>query len=102
MGIDVRVEDENRELEAELLDGRGLVVKLLPGEAASEYPCLRFIEPYGDATFNQLQVPHLITELGRRIELTRDEAVRDHGKKLLALVQSAEGRSHTYVRFIGD
>ena len=45
MGADVRVEDEDRNLESEVLDGHGLVIKLLRGEPASEYPCLRACLP---------------------------------------------------------
>jgi hypothetical protein len=64
--------------------------------------CLRFIDPYGDTTFNQSQLLVLVHELqdlrNRAGTSTDVEALDD----LLRFLQSAVGRVHTYVKFVGD
>jgi hypothetical protein len=61
-------------------------------KAAPSTVCLRFIDPYGDATFNQLQMGQLLDELK---ELGADP-------ELIAFVDLAIGQVHTYLKFIGD
>jgi len=67
------------------------------------YPLLSGIDPYGDTIFNSLQLPHLILELERRLE------VMDAGPKsrsvegVLALARECLASSpHTYLVFVGD
>jgi hypothetical protein len=52
MGIDLRWEDEKGNILAELPDGNFLVEKFLPHFEDKEFPCLRFVDPSGDTTFN--------------------------------------------------
>lgn len=62
--------------------------------------CLRFIDPYGDTTFNQLQLPVLLSEVqlvGAKLPADLKLRVRLF-TQFLARAQSV----HTYVRFIGD
>ena len=63
--------------------------------------CLRFIDAYGDACFNQLQLPVLVEELSAAAQAEGEPELRDH---LEALAAFARGSSemHTYVWFIGD
>ena len=64
--------------------------------------CLRFIDPYGDATFNQIRIPVLIAEIKALVDRSVDEDVRSTLQDLLAYVSSACDRPHVYVRFLGD
>lgn len=64
--------------------------------------CLRFIDPYGDTTFNQAQLPVLIDELHdlrNRVGDPKDVEVLD---ALLRFLESAVDQVHTYIKFIGD
>jgi hypothetical protein len=62
--------------------------------------CLRFIDPYGDTTFNQSQLRVLIEEL-RNLRVTESEAI-EVLESLLRFLQSALNQVHVYVKFIGD
>ena len=104
MGIDCRVEDEDGGVLNGLPDSQSLVAFLLtPNDSTfGETVCLRFIDEYGDTTFNQLQIPVLLLELrGAVLRCTNLEA-RAHGEKLVSLVATTDGKMHTYVKFIGD
>jgi hypothetical protein len=63
--------------------------------------CLRFMDPYGDTTFNQAQLSILLAELERA-----SNAVDSEGQRLIAdlcqFIGQAVGQVHTYVKFIGD
>jgi hypothetical protein len=102
MGIDIRVETAAGATIEELLDPRSLTRRLLPGFSDTSSYCLRFVDPAGDAVFNQLQIPILVDEVRRSLEVVRHHASREHGERVLRLLESAQGQVHTYVRFVGD
>jgi hypothetical protein len=64
--------------------------------------CLRFIDPYGDTTFNQVQIPVLVTEIQTLVDQAVDPEIRSTLRNLLAYLSSARDRPHVYVRFLGD
>jgi hypothetical protein len=102
MSIDAYIQTESGEFIDELPDTYSLVKELIPSLGDKTSVCLRFIDPYGDTTFNQNQIPVLIVELTAALELDKSYQVKEHGKKLLSLVERANGRVHTYLKFIGD
>jgi hypothetical protein len=59
--IDVQRQDESGNELARYMDP-GVVSELL-AIADTDGRCLAFIDPYGDTTFNQLQLPVLLAEL---------------------------------------
>jgi hypothetical protein len=59
--------------------------------------CLRLIEPYGDTTFDQSQLPALVAEL----EALQASDPSLPAKPLIAFLQSCIG-DNSNVRFIGD
>ncbi len=64
--------------------------------------CLRFIDAYGDTTFNRSQLPVLLEELrDLRDRQTVSESI-ELLNDLLRFLQSAVNQVHTYVKFIGD
>jgi hypothetical protein len=65
MGIDVELQDERGSTLARVGDPGSVLVQVLPDENDASFVCLRFIDPYGDTTFNQHQVRVLIGELER-------------------------------------
>ena len=72
----------------------------LPGSLARAGSCcLRFIDPYGDTTFNAAQVAVLEAELAT---LVSDGEVAEQARSLLAFVRLFPDRTHRYLKFIGD
>jgi hypothetical protein len=63
---------------------------------------LRFVDPVGDAVFNQAQIPELLRELEIEAGITRDAETRAHLEKVVRLVEKSVGQTHTYIKFIGD
>ena len=102
MGIDMRHEDENGEMLEELLDPQALVSRILPPANGSDSVCLRFIDPYGDTVFNQLQIPILISELEHAQKSGVAPDVSQHLQSMLTLARRADGNTHTYIKFYGD
>lgn len=104
MGVDVALVSGNHEPIQEVFDNHAVVSKL----AMSAWPklqssvCLRFVDPCGDAVFNQAQISHLLAELRQEEGRQTDARFREHLQKIIRLVEPAVGRAHTYIKFIGD
>jgi hypothetical protein len=52
MGIDTFIENENGERIDHVLDSEMRLSRAILSEGFDSTVCLRFIDPYGDATFN--------------------------------------------------
>jgi hypothetical protein len=102
MGIDVRVETESGEVQDEVLDDTNLTEKLLPDREDPTSPCLRFVDPFGDTVFNQIQIPLVVTELQTRLRGALKPDAKAHCEAILKAVKAATGEDHTYVRFSGE
>lgn len=103
MGIDARWEDENgNEIEVMLSPPRSRLETLIPEANVEGFPCLRYIDLYGDTTFNQLQLPQLLADLKQAMLETESPETRAHMKSLIDLVQRAIGADHTYIKFYGE
>ncbi|MGV9362613.1 hypothetical protein [Amycolatopsis sp. NPDC003731] len=63
-----------------------------------EFPMLWALTPYGDAVFNQRQVPLLLAELDRVPARCAGDWVR-HARELCQVVERG---THWYLWFIGD
>jgi hypothetical protein len=63
MGIDARIETERAESLADVPDPRGYFSWGLSLHDQDSTICLKFIDPYGNTIFNQLQLPTLLSEL---------------------------------------
>ena len=97
MAIDVEWQDERGKQIARYngppVDGR------LPECAPSSSVCLRFINPYGDTTFNEAQVAVLEQELAA---IDAPDEIAGQARSLLAFVREVQDRMHRYLKFIGD
>lgn len=102
MGIDVRWETATGgELEV-VWDEQDLLSALVDsGTGDAGATCLRFLDAWGDALFNQSQLPFLAAELAALETSLDDPDEAEHVAKVLGLVQRANGEQHTYVRFAG-
>jgi hypothetical protein len=101
-------EDEGGELIEARPDGIYLVFEMMPQDAfeggLKKTSCLQFIDPYGDTTFNQIQIPVLISELKSLLEA---EHCQNHEKLrefegVISFIEKARGQVHTYIKFYGD
>lgn len=90
MGVNLYMEDERGTRLAELLDPQGSVGWIVSLAAHDETACLRFIDPYGDTVFNQLQIPVLIRELEAARDLITDERVTKLGQQALESAREAK------------
>jgi hypothetical protein len=104
MGIDVALVNERHEPKQEIFDPRQLLTRLATGRwfRMQSSVCLRFIDPCGDAVFNQAQLPQLLSELEESARELTEPVVVAHLKKVCNLVRQAQGQAHMYVKFIGD
>src|SRR5262245_18555137 len=96
--INVEWQDERGEV---LGRYSGFVMADTVSRAQSSSTCVRFIDPYGDTTFNQSQLPVLIEEF-QALASHVDDSDRKSIGDLLVFVRSAVGHVHTYIKFIGD
>ncbi|MFG2651222.1 hypothetical protein [Streptomyces sp. NPDC048436] len=64
----------------------------------SEFPMLFALAPYGDAVFNQRQIPMLLAELGKLPAACGGEWVAQARE----LCQVVERGTHLYLWFLGD
>ena len=71
------------------------------GAILEQSHCLQYIDPYGDATFNQLQLSQLTRELERATAQIHGTSLREQAEKVVAFVRGCIGL-HTYIKFIGD
>ena len=102
MGVEARIENEKGVCLQELSDPEDLVADLLPKYDDESSICLRFIDLYGDTTFNELQMPILIKELIKAIDKTSNNDAKEHGKKLLDMAKKVSEEGHLYLKFYGD
>ena len=90
MGIDVKVESPYGPDGEVLGDPNGFVPLFLALSASSDTKCLRFIDPYGDTVFNQLQIPVLIQECKARLRRVSADALWSHQQSALRQVRDAD------------
>lgn len=104
MGIEVAWVNERQESKQFVSDS----FQVLSTLALSRWPkltgsvCLRFIDAFGDTVFNQAQIPALLSELKSEVLAQTSSKYSGHLEKVIKLVEQAAGRTHTYVKFIGD
>ena len=103
MGIDVSWVGEDDEQIQFISDAQGaLMAFVLRSVGVDNTVCLRFIDPFGDTTFNQRQLPILASELEAAASAGAAMETVDQLRSIARLVRTAEGKGHTYIKFIGD
>lgn len=100
MPINLEWRDENGQMLAHYTGP--FINSSLPGNASSDSRCLRFIDPWGNTIFNQLQVPVLVAELEEVVARSTDPVLRDNITAVLRFVQQNTDDVHTYLTFVGD
>ena len=67
-----------------------------------EYPLLRWVDPYSDTVFSQLQMRGLVPELERLERETTGDEHREVIRAVLGLAEQCATRPHHQLVFIGD
>jgi len=102
MGIDLSWQEEDGTPLEVVGDPRSHLSHLVQRVDLAGTMCLRFLDPYGDTTFNQLQIPVLKAEIEDVMSGEEAPQVREHLRQILDLVGKAAGQVHTYLKFVGD
>ncbi len=94
MAWTIILEDENREPVSSLNDefDAGLTSNL------SSFKLLCYLDPYGNTTFNHLQMDDLIKDL-QNLKQMEFSPLLD---KILRLAERCKKEAHTYLAFYGD
>ena len=75
---------------------------IFPGLEDGRFTCLRFVDPYGDTTFNSLQLPSLLEDLRLLGESCNDIRAKETILQIQRLVETAQQDVHLYIKLIGD
>ncbi len=102
MGLNIELQDEHGGRIAGVDDPRNLLGALLPQLGNDAYPILGSIDPYGDTTFNNLQMRRFLHEWAT---VTQKPSTADEQllvSTIEALARRCRDEVHTYLKFIGD
>ena len=103
MGIDAQLIKENGAVLEQVSDEQNLLVRLLQSMPHPESThCLQYADPYGDTTFNALQIGRFLDEL-KQVEAVAESAdERFLVREVRRLAALCAGKSHWYLKFVGD
>lgn len=100
---DITLEDEQRRTIRRVVSDPGVLDELLASiERDADFPCLRFVDPYGDTVFNRVQLEQVLTELqllGRRATCSTERSALG---EIAELARHAVDQPHLYMRLHGD
>ena len=102
MAMTIRLQDESGGKIEEVHDTKGLTAACLPSVSDLSYHCLRFIDPYGDTYFNEMQIETVLTERDRVFGDIQDNETKELANKVKSLAQLCKNEPHLYLKFIGD
>ena len=103
MPLKVKLETEHGErIEEAYFSPPFVLNQVLPTFDDASYQCWRFIDPYGHATFNRLQMGTFIEELeriNRSLDRPEQQAMLD---RIRDLARQCQNTPHRYLKFYGD
>jgi hypothetical protein len=102
MGFNVELHDELGGRIDGVDDPKGLLGKLLPEPGRDKYPFIGSIDPYGDTTFNNLQMPRFLNEWA---VVAQSATTAEEGsliESIEKLARRCRDEVHVYLKFIGD
>ncbi len=101
MGWTVRLVDEHGAVVAEAAStDDGALARAQ--EYRDEYPRIAEIDPCGDTTFNQLQIPALMRELNALLADTSKASEQQWLLDLRGLAERCAATTHLYLKLLGD
>ena len=103
MGVDLHWEEERGEIIESILDDHWLVAAIVAAHPnINQTACLRFIDPYGDTMFNQLQIPVFLNELMEVPEFMLSADALEHREKIANLAAKAIDEIGSHLKFYGE
>jgi len=108
MGLIVRLQDEWGEVLEEIQDRKDLLGPYIPPVCDESYHCVRFIDRWGNAYFNQLQMETFKSEWDRLSKTVKESdkdvevAVRKLFEHVRGLALKCQKEPHLYLKFEGD
>jgi hypothetical protein len=102
MGMAIQLEDAHGKVLEEIPDLESLLARLFPSWDDGTFHCLRYIDPWGETTFNHLQMDEVISELRRIREKTAVEAERAFIDAIEGMATRCKEGEHRYLKFLGD
>ena len=102
MGMAIQLEDQQGKVLEEIPDLESLLARLFPSWDDDTFHCLRYIDPWGETTFNHLQMDEVIIELRRIREKTPVEAERAFIDAIEGMATRCKEGEHRYLKFLGD
>jgi hypothetical protein len=101
MGFNCFLEDEHGNALDRFFDPKSILPKIIP-YSKEGYWLVKYIDPYGDTVFNQLQIPILIDELKAIKSATTAKEHLDFLQQLIDFIDKSQGKVHSYIKFYGD
>jgi hypothetical protein len=103
MGFNIELHDELGSRIDGVDDPQGLLDKLLPEPGdGDDYPFLKSIDPYGDTTFNHIQMSRFLKEWATLSLKARTPDEQAIVSAVESLGHRCRDEVHTYIKFIGD
>ena len=69
---------------------------------SKRFAMLRYIDPYGDTTFNQPMLPDVLKDLDQLLALAITPDERTIAEQLRRMAERCLGQVHEYLKFLGD
>jgi len=102
MGLGIELQDESGEILSATADPKNLLANLLPPLLDRSSLMLGYIDPYGDTTFNNLQMNQFLLEWARVSSKVQTPEERELVSAIGAMAQRVRDEVHLYLKFIGD
>jgi hypothetical protein len=101
MGLVITLAGQRGIPDRTVMDPTRRLNELLPEAGDRAFRCLGFVDEYGTAVFNRLQMPDLISEL-ERVRVRADAGQVALISQLLEMARACEDEPEHYVTFVGD
>ena len=102
MGFGIELQDEWGGKIEGVYDPKNLLDRLLPEINLDSSPMLSSLDPYGDTTFNSLQMRRFLQEwvgVGAKAQSLEEKELVS---KIESLARRCRSEVHVYLKFIGD
>lgn len=103
MGVDIYHENERGEKKSIINDPKGLMFGFIEDNETfvnAKTKLLKYVDPWGDAVFNELQMEDLIQDLSLAQGQTKDEQTKNFFSHIIETAKNV--KTHEYLRFCGD
>jgi hypothetical protein len=102
MGLGIELQDEWGGIISSTADPKNLLANLLPPLGDESHPMLGFIDPYGNTTFNNLQINLFLLEWTEVSSRAQSPEERELVSEIEAMAHRVRDEVHHYLKFIGD